>query len=133
MAVTSYTGCRFHNVSSINCTHTGVQLSARRRARLPVDHVPTTIREHRPSLYTWNPKLGRVPCIERRPSLVTFGCTWTRWRLFLRFTSRSFAVQCALHRWSVNTELCQRQCANTHSLTLTSFCFQMTTLLFDRA
>jgi len=34
--------------------HTGVQLSARRRTRLPVDHVPTGLREYRPLLFTFD-------------------------------------------------------------------------------
>ena len=44
--ISSMTICRFNSVSSV---HTGVQLSSRRRTRLPVDHVPTSLREYRPT------------------------------------------------------------------------------------
>jgi len=57
--------------------HTGVQLSSRRRTSLPVDHVPTSLREY-------------------RPTQSTFGCTW--------MSGCSYHTDGAL--WSVQLHCC---------------------------
>jgi len=83
--VTSCIGCRFN---------TGIPLSAWRRTRLPVDHVPTSLREY-------------------RPTQSTFGCTWrsgcscpntspqiwwrtTVWNLGPSVQLRNFTARCSI-------------------------------------
>jgi len=59
--------------------HTGVQLSTRRRIRLPVDHVPTSLREYRPSLFTFG-CMWRSGCFSHKDGALRspqICCGWT--------------------------------------------------------